>query len=363
MSNSIGTLFRVTSFGESHGQCVGVVVDGCPAGVRLEAEIVQKDLDRRRAVDQVGATLRREPDLVRLLSGVHEGYTTGAPVCMVVDNTDTDSRAYQEFVRTPRPGHADYPARIKYGGYNDPRGGGRFSGRITAGFVMAGAVARAVLDRIGVEICAHTVAIGGVEAPPCDPDAIRLLNRQNSLSCCDESSSASMVAAIEDARARGDSIGGVVECVVLGLPAGIGEPVFSGVDSEIARAVFAIPAVKGVEFGAGFALCRARGSEANDPYSLSGDTVVTAKNDSGGVLGGLTNGMPLVLRAGFKPTPSVRMAQQTVDLETMTLAELTISGRHDACIVPRAVVVVEAVVASVICDLGLRSGLVPRVMR
>ena len=363
MSSSLGTLFRITSFGESHGPCVGVVVDGCPAGLKIDVEDVQRDLARRSALSQPGATPRREPDMVRFLSGVYEGRATGAPLCMIVENTNTDSSAYAEFVTKPRPGHADYPARVKYGGFNDPLGGGRFSGRITAGFVMAGAVARLVLGRAGIEVDAHTVAIGGVEAPPCDARLIRERSRLNSLSCCDETSAVRMAESIETARARGDSVGGVVECVVRGLPPGIGEPVCAGVESEVARAVFAIPAVKGVEFGGGFALSRSHGSEANDPFGLDGGRVVTTKNDSGGVLGGMATGMPLVLRVAFKPTPSIAVAQRTVDLEANAETELTVRGRHDTCIVPRAVVVVEAMVAVALCDLALQSGFIPRVMR
>lgn len=362
MSDNLGVLFRITSFGESHGKCVGVVVEGCPAGVNVEADMIQNDLDRRRAKDQVGATPRREADIARVLSGVYQGRTTGAPICMIVENTDTDSQTYSEYMRTPRPGHADYPARIKYGGYSDPRGGGRFSGRITVGFVMAGAVARAALARIGVEVCAHTVGIGGVEAPPCDPKSVRVLSQKDSLGCCDEASSALMGEVIEAAKAQGDSVGGIVECVVLGLPVGMGEPVFAGLEGEIARGIFAIPAVKGVEFGSGFALCRVRGSEGNDPFVVRDGHVVTAKNDSGGILGGMSTGMPVVLRVGFKPTPSISRAQTTVDLDKRTAAELVITGRHDACIVPRAVVVVEAVVACVLCDLALQSGLMPRLI-
>ncbi len=362
MSDNLGLLFRITSFGESHGKCIGVVVEGCPAGVNLEVDMIQNDLDRRRARDQMGATPRREADIARVLSGVYQGHTTGAPICMLVDNADIESHEYSEYMRTPRPGHADYPAGIKYGGYNDPRGGGRFSGRITVGFVMAGAVARAALARIGVEVCAHTVGIGGVEAPPCDPKSIRVLSGKDSLGCCDEASSALMGKVIEAARAQGDSVGGIVECVVLGLPVGIGEPVFAGLEGEVARGVFSIPAVKGIEFGSGFALCQVRGSEGNDPFAVRDGRVVTARNDSGGILGGMSTGMPVVLRVGFKPTPSISRAQSTVDLDKGTAVDLVIRGRHDTCIVPRAVVVVEAVVACVVCDLALRAGLMPRVV-
>jgi len=363
MSSSLGGQFRITSFGESHGPCIGVVVDGCPAGLNLALEDIQRDLDRRRAGDQPGATPRREPDAARFLSGVYEGHTTGAPIAMVIDNLNTDSGAYEAFARTPRPGHADYPAAVKYNGLNDPRGGGRFSGRITAGFVMAGAVARLVLRSVGVEVDAHTVAIGGVEAPWCEPTLIRERRQRYSLACCDDLSARVMAEAIEKARTADDSVGGVVECVALGLPVGLGEPVFAGLEGEIAHAVLSIPAVKGIEFGAGFDLCEKLGSEANDPFDIVDGKIVTTKNDCGGALGGLSTGMPLVLRVAFKPTPSVGVEQQTVDLASKAAARLSIRGRHDACIVPRAVVVVEAMVCCVLCDLGLQAGFIPRVMR
>jgi len=363
MSDGLGQLFRMTSFGESHGTCVGVVVEGCPAGLALDAAAVQRDLDRRASLGQPGSTPRREPDAVRILSGLYQGRTTGAPLCMMVDNLGADSAAYTELIDRPRPGHADYVAGVKYGGFNDPRGGGRFSGRITAGFVMAGAVARAALACIGVEIDAHTVAIGGVESPRCDPGEVRQRRAASPVSCCDAESSARMVEAIECARQRGDSIGGVVECVVRGLPTGVGEPACAGIESELARGVFSIPAVKGVEFGDGFALSRMCGSASNDPFVMRNGQVSCASNHAGGILGGITTGMPLVLRAAFKPTPSIAVSQRTVNLNSGEEVEQTIHGRHDACIVPRAVVVVEAMVAITLCDLLLQGGFMPKVMR
>jgi chorismate synthase len=283
---------------------------------------------------------------------------------MVVDNTNQDPGAYEHLAVTPRPGHADYPAGIRYGGWNDPAGGGRFSGRITAGFVMAGAVAKTVLrTTVNVEVCAHTVAIGAVEALPCAPEDVPGRHRANALSCCDDVAAHAMAEAVRAAQAAGDSVGGVVECVALGLPLGMGEPVFAGVEGEVARALFSIPAVKAVEFGAGFALSRMRGSAANDPFAMRDERVVTTKNDAGGVLGGLTTGMPLVVRAGFKPTPSISRSQRTVNLESGTDTELAVTGRHDACIVPRAVVVVEAMVAIALCDLGLRCAAIQQVVR
>jgi len=363
VSDSLGARFRITSFGESHGSCIGVVVEGCPAGVQLDLEVVQSELDRRMSAGQPGATPRREPDRVRIVSGLYRGHATGAPICMMVDNTRQESDSYNRLAVTPRPGHADYPASLRYGGWNDPAGGGRFSGRITAGFVMGGAVAKAILATLGVAVCAHTVAIGDVDAPPCAPEYVPSRHRVNALSCCDDAAAVAMAKAIEAARTAGDSVGGIVECVALGLPAGLGEPVFAGVESEVAGALYSIPAVKAVEFGAGFALCRTRGSTANDPFVMRQGRVVAAKNDSGGVLGGLTTGMPLVVRVGFKPTPSISRPQRTVDLERGMETELVVAGRHDACIVPRAVVVVEAMVAVVLCDLGLCCGAIQQVVK
>ncbi|MBN1857063.1 MAG: chorismate synthase [Dehalococcoidia bacterium] len=358
MSNSLGTLFRITSFGESHGPSVGIVVDGCPAGLPLTPEQIQQDLDRRRPSTHPGSTPRKEPDTVRILSGVLDGHTTGAPICMLIDNTDAHSDAYAPLADIPRPGHADYPARIKYGQMNDPRGGGRFSGRITAGFVMAGAVAKAVLNTLDVRVFAHTTRIGTIEAPSTDLSVAQDAWRRSTLSCSDDATAAAMEREIEEARAAGDSVGGIVEGVVVGLPVGLGEPVFSTVEGEIARALFAIPAVKAVEFGAGFGLCSLKGSQSNDPFTFDSGTVVTSKNDAGGVLGGLTTGMPLTVRVGIKPTPSISSPQDSINLKTGETEALSISGRHDACIVPRAVVVIEAMIANVLCDLALQGGFI-----
>ena len=358
MSNSMGTLFRITSFGESHGPSIGIVVDGCPAGLSLSSDQIQQDLDRRRPAMKPGSTPRRESDTVRILSGTLNECTTGAPLCMVIDNTDVQSDAYASFADIPRPGHADYPARVKYGDMNDPRGGGRFSGRITAGFVMAGAVARALLSTLGIQVFAHTTQIGTVRAAASNMSAAREAWRRNPVACSNNAAALAMEREIEEARASGDSVGGIVECIATGLPVGLGEPVFSTLEGEIARAIFAIPAVKAVEFGAGFGLSLSRGSQTNDPYSFDQGRVITTKNDAGGILGGMATGMPLVVRVGIKPTPSISSSQASVNLRTGTNETLSISGRHDACIVPRAVVVVEAMISNVLCDLALQGGFV-----
>ena len=362
MSNSIGTTFRVTSLGESHGRCVGVVVDGCPAGLRLDVDALAREMARRRPGASSVTTSRSEEDAVEVLSGVHEGHTTGAPILMLTWNRDQDSSKYDEIRDTPRPGHADYPARARYGGFNDHRGGGRASGRITAGFVMAGAVAKQLLATMGVEVIAYTRAIGGVEALQPTVEEIRANTEASMVRCPDATASAAMIRVIEEAKRDGDSVGGEVECLALGLPAGVGQPVFDTIEGDVAKALFAVPAIKAVEFGAGRKLASMRGSEANDPYTAEGGVVGTASNNSGGVLGGITTGAPVVVRAAFKPTPSIGKTQRTVDLATRNETEISVGGRHDPCIVPRAVPVVEAMVAVVLADHALRRGLIPQVL-
>jgi len=359
--SSIGTLFRVTSIGESHGRCVGVVVDGCPAGLRLDLDALAGEMARRRPGTSSVTTSRSEEDQVEALSGIHEGHTTGAPILMLTWNRDQDSSKYDAIRDTPRPGHADYAARMRYGGFNDHRGGGRASGRVTAGFVMAGAVAKQLLSTIGVDVLAYTCTIGGVEAP--EPTIEKIKAAEASIvRCPDADASTAMIRAIEEAKRVGDSVGGEVACVATGLPAGIGQPVFDTIEGDIAKALFAIPAVKAVEFGAGRRLAGMRGSEANDPYTIVGGRVAVASNNAGGVLGGVTTGAPVTVWVSFKPTPSIAKTQKTVDLAAGAEAEMSLEGRHDPCIVPRAVPVVEAMVAVVLADHALRRGIIPPVL-
>lgn len=362
MSNSIGTALRVTSFGESHGRCIGVLLDGCPAGLLLDVINIQRELDRRRSGQSSITSKRSEEDRLDLLSGIYNGYTTGAPICMLIWNGDQESSKYDEIRLKPRPGHADYAARVRYGGFNDHRGGGRFSGRITAGFVMAGAIAKQLLDIIGVEVLAYTTSIGGIEAPLVSIEEIRSNTERTPVRCPHIPTAEKMIAAIEAARDEGDSLGGEVECVALNLPAGVGQPVFDTMEGDISKALFAVPAVKAVEFGAGKRLASMRGSEANDVYGLKAGKAVSLSNNMGGILGGLSNGMPIICRATFKPTPSIYRTQRTVDLGEIVETKLTISGRHDPCIVPRAVPVVEATVAMVLTDQAIRRGLIPMVL-
>jgi chorismate synthase len=361
--NSIGNIFSITVFGESHGACIGVVIDGCPAGLALNDSDVQPALDRRRPADNVVSTARTEKDRIEILTGTFNGFTTGAPVCILVRNEDVDDSDYERIHELLRPGHADYTARVKYGGFNDWRGGGRFSGRITAAFVMAGAVAAKLLSSIGISIVAHTIEIGGIKALPVDFSKIAEKAGKNPLRCADPGAAAEMTGLISEAGKKGDSLGGVIECIALNVPPGLGEPVFDNLDGDIAKAIFAIPAVKGVEFGAGFTVAGMKGSENNDPFAVDDGRIFTRTNNAGGILGGISSGMPLVVRVAVKPTPSISSEQTTVDISKMESAVLNIGGRHDVCIVPRAVAAVEAMVAITLCDFAGMAGLIPGVLK
>ncbi len=362
MSNSIGTQFVVTSFGESHGRCVGVVIDGCPAGLPIGPDEIQAEVDRRRPQSSAGGTGRREEDRVEVLSGILNGTSTGAPICLLAWNRDTDSSAYKEIISTPRPGHADYTAFLKYGKYNDFRGGGRFSGRITAGFVMAGAVAAKLLSLRGIEIIAHTVQIGDIRADPHPSHITRYNIDRSPVRCADPAAARKMMALIKAVQKEADSIGGMVEVRAINVPGGLGEPVFETLEGELSKAFFAIPAARGVEFGAGFSAAFMKGSQHNDLFILKNKKVVTLTNHAGGISGGLSNGMPIVARIAFKPTASIGRKQRTVNLKTGRTIDLSIKGRHDSCIVPRAVPVVEAMMSLVLCDFALRAGYIGRVI-
>ncbi|MBA7506800.1 Chorismate synthase [subsurface metagenome] len=363
MGNSLGKLFIITSFGESHGRCVGITIDGCPAGLPITEEDIQGEVDKRKPGVSMAATKRAEEDKVEILSGIFNGITTGAPICLVIWNRDIDSSEYEKTRFLPRPGHADYTAFMKYGGFNDFRGGGRFSGRITASFVMAGAIAKKLLNLIGIEVLAHTIEIGGVKAEPKGFDEIRENIDKNPVKCADLKAAEAMSKAIEKVKEEGDSIGGIIEGIALNIPVGLGEPVFDTLEGDLAKALLAIPAVKGVEFGSGFSATRKRGSENNDLFTIRNGKIVTVTNNAGGILGGISNGMPIVLRVAVKPTSSIAKSQQTVNIKDMENASLTVKGRHDVCIVPRAVAVVEAMMAVTLGDFAMRAGLIPRVIK
>ncbi len=362
-SNSIGKEFVVTCFGESHGRCVGAVIDGCPAGLPLNEEDIQKELDKRLPKKEEIVSARREEDAVELLSGTYEGFTTGAPICILVWNKEVISDDYDAIRHTPRPGHADYPAKIKYLGFNDHRGGGRFSGRLTVAFVMAGAIAKKLLTLAGIEVLAYATEIGGVKmrSTPSLED-IREKTYGSSVRCPDPKVAVEMEETILKAKKMGDSVGGIVECIASNVLAGVGEPIFDSLDAELAKMLFDIPAVKGVEFGVGFEAARLKGSENNDSYVIRDGEIEAVTNNAGGVLGGLSSGMPIVVRVAVKPTPSISKEQKTVDLLNMADTTVQVKGRHDSCIVPKAVPVVEASVAMVLVDQLLRAGLIPKVL-
>ncbi|MCW3994567.1 MAG: chorismate synthase [Candidatus Bathyarchaeota archaeon] len=362
--NSIGKEFIVTSFGESHGKVVGVVVDGCPAGLPLSEADFQEELDRRIPAERKIVSARIEKDNVKILSGVFNGFATGAPIAVMVENKETNSNDYEAIKDLPRPGHSDYPARIKYGGFNDYRGGGRFSGRITVALILAGVIAKKLLNRYNVDVLAYTIAIGNIKSTKkFTAEEIRKNRSQASTRCPDLSCAERMEEAIIAAKAAGDSVGGVVECIALNMPVGVGEPLFDALDADLAKAVFAIPAVKGVEFGAGFRAAELMGSQNNDAFLVEGGKVVTATENAGGVLGGLSNGMPIELRVAIKPTPSIAKEQRTVNLSAMENASITVKGRHDPCVVPKAVPAIEAVVAITLADHMIRSGVIPKVLK
>ena len=362
-NNSFGKTFKITVFGESHGILVGAILDGCPAGLTVEETIVQKELDKRRPGLNSISTSRKEIDKVVISSGLFKGKTTGAPICMTIENKDVDSSPYEVTKSRPRPGHADYPAHLKYGGYRDYRGGGRFSGRLTAPIVAAGAIAKSLLALWEVEVLAHTIEIAGIrlEKQP-SIDEIRREVYSNPIRCADRNVADRMKAAVLQAKEVQDSVGGLIEGIVLNVPVGIGSPIFDNLDGDISKIIFSIPAVKGIEFGAGFNASRIKGSENNDQYCLEDGAIKTRTNNSGGILGGLSNGMPILLRVAFKPTPSIGMSQKTVDLEEMKEVPLILSGRHDPCIVPRAVPVVEAAMAICLADHMINSGVIPGVL-
>ncbi|MBO1679181.1 chorismate synthase [Bittarella massiliensis (ex Durand et al. 2017)] len=354
MSSSFGSRFRVTLFGESHGPAIGAVIEGVTPGLRLEEEYIRAYCARRLARGAY-STARHEPDLPRVVSGAVDGVACGTPLTVVIENTSTRSGDYGPQSRIARPGHADYTGHLRYDGFNDVRGGGHFSGRLTAPLVYAGAVASLMLRRQGVAIGAHAAEIAGVTDTPFDPVSVgprefdALHGRD--FPVLDPAAGEGMQAAIAAARADCDSVGGVVECAVTGLPAGVGDPFFDTLESRLAYLLFAIPAVKGVEFGAGFSAARMRGSESNDPFVSEGGRIRTSRNAAGGIQGGISNGMPILFRAAFKPTPSIAKPQQTVNFVTGEALTAEIRGRHDPCIVPRAAVCVEAAAAIALADL------------
>ena len=355
MKNSFGSSVILTLFGESHGIGIGAVLDGLAPGITVDEDFIRSQLSLRRPVGDI-STPRAEPDNFVIESGVFGGKTTGTPICIVIPNVNTRSKDYSELRSKARPGHADYAAYTKYHGFEDYRGGGHFSGRITAGIVAAGAVAISALKNKGIYIGTHIKSIAGVTDREFRniADDIKAVS-QKEFAVLEDGVKEKMINEITAAKADGDSVGGVLETAVVGLPAGIGEPWFGGVENVLSSALFAVPAVKGVEFGAGFDFCRMYGSEANDAYEYRDGRVVTKTDNCGGVAGGMTTGMPVIFSVAMKPTPSIFVEQDTVDLNKKTDVKLTIKGRHDPCIALRAVPVVESAAAIAMADLILDS--------
>ena len=359
--NSLGRVFTVSSFGESHGKCVGAIIDSPPSGLRIDRQHISLYLKRRMM--GYGSTRRKEPEDFEILSGVFRDHTTGAPLLLLIWNRDVDSSFYESIKSKPRPGHADYVARIRYGGWNDYRGGGCLSGRITAGFVAAGSVALQLLTKIGIRIYAYSKSIGPVSTETTPREEILKSVYENPLRTIPSDSYDSMCNIIERAKQSGDSVGGVVECWIFGLPVGIGDPVFHSLDSDIAYANMCIPGIKGVEFGLGFQCTRMLGSEFNDSPIIKDNKVIYETSKSGGILGGISTGAPIYFRLAVRPTPSIYLPQRTVDLEKMAEAELKLEGRFDTCIVPRVVPVVECVTAIVLVDHLMYQGFIPQVLK
>lgn len=356
MCSTYGEYLKLSIFGQSHGTAIGACLDGIPAGLPVDMDALAAFLGRRAPGRNAYSTPRKEADAPEILAGIVDGFTCGAPIAAVIRNTNTRSGDYDNLKDCPRPGHADYTAQIKYGGYQDTAGGGHFSGRLTAPLCIAGGLCKQWLEREGIYICAHIAAIAGIHDRPFDPVNPEIRAIRADFPVLEETQGAEMREKIEEARSMGDSVGGIVECAVVGLPAGLGEPMFGGMEGRLAQILYGIPAVKGVEFGDGFGVADRLGSENNDPFRIVEGKVVTTTNHCGGILGGITDGMPLLFRAAFKPTPSISKPQESVSLSDLENRELIVKGRHDPCIVPRAVPVVEAAAAIALMDILLLDG-------
>jgi len=358
MSSTYGEILKLSIFGQSHGPAIGMNLDSVPAGLPVDFDALQAFLNRRAPGQGEYTTSRKEADRPEFLSGIVDGFTCGAPIAAIIHNTNTRYDDYSDLKDCPRPGHADYPAQIKYNGYQDVAGGGHFSGRLTAPLCIAGGLCKQWLALKGIRIGAHISVLAGVADEPVfldwvnpDLDAVSA-----DFPVINPSAGDKMREQIAKAKAEGDSVGGVIECIIAGLPAGLGEPMFGGIESKLAQIIYGVPAVKGLEFGSGFSGSELRGSQNNDPYTIAGNQISTLTNNAGGILGGITTGMPLIFKVAIKPTPSISRSQQSVSLERMEQQELIVQGRHDPCIVPRAVPVIEAAAAIAIFDILLLEG-------
>lgn len=353
MSSTYGENLKLTIFGQSHGPAIGMTLDGIPAGLSVDFEELQSFLNRRAPGQNDWSTPRKEEDKPEILAGIVDGRTCGAPIAAIIHNTNTRSGDYDNLKNYPRPGHADYTAQVKYGGFQDAAGGGHFSGRLTAPLCIAGGMCRQWLETMGIRVGAHIIQIGTQKAEHFDPLCPQLDQVGQIFPTLTAESAESFQSVIAQARSEGDSVGGRIECAITGLPAGIGEPMFGGVEGRIAQILYGIPAVKNVGFGASDCFAQMRGSESNDAFTIENEEVRTVTNNCGGILGGITNGMPVIFDVTIKPTPSIAKPQQTVNLQTGENTTIEVKGRHDPCIVPRAVPVVEAAAAIAIFDMIL----------
>lgn len=351
MSSLYGDILKMSIFGQSHGPAIGVTLDGIPAGLPVDLDVLQKFLNRRAPGQNDYSTPRKEEDAPEFLSGIVDGYTCGAPIAAIIRNKNTRSGDYSNLKDCPRPGHADYTAQIKYNGFQDVAGGGHFSGRLTAPLCIAGGLCKQWLEIKGIHIGAHIASIAGIEDDSFDPLSPQLDAVCSDFPVLNSDKGAQMRTEIAAARADGDSVGGIIECAVTGIPAGFGNPMFGGIEGKMAQIIYGVPAVKGVEFGVGFGCAALRGSQNNDTYYMDNGDVRTATNNCGGILGGITNGMPILFRAALKPTPSISLTQQSISLSRGENCALEVKGRHDPCIVPRAVPVIEAAAAIALFDI------------
>lgn len=355
MSSTYGDKLKLSIFGQSHGPVIGMCLDGIPAGLPVNFEKLQLFLNRRAPGGDAFSTTRKEADSPEFLSGIVDGFTCGAPIAATIPNQNTRSGDYDNLKDCPRPGHADYTAQIKYKGFQDVAGGGHFSGRLTAPLCIAGGLCKQWLEEKGIQIGAHILNLSGIAD---EPDTLDWINPdfskiRNDFPVVNHEAGKKMQDAINDAKKDGDSVGGIIECIIQGLPAGLGEPMFGGIESKLAQIIYGIPAVKGLDFGSGFCGSYLRGSQNNDAYAIEDGRIVTKTNNSGGILGGISNGMPLVFSVAIKPTPSIAKTQNSVSISQMKEQSLSVQGRHDPCIVPRAVPVVEAAAAIAVMDLYL----------
>ena len=355
MSSTWGNSVKISIFGESHGKAIGVVIDGLPPGEEIDFNKIYHQLKRRSPGNNSISSKRNEADVPEFLSGILENHTTGTPLCAIIKNTDTQRSDYKNIESILRPGHADFTGKIKYKGFNDIRGGGHFSGRLTAPLTLAGAICSQILSRRGINIFAHIYSIHNIKDNPfssihIDKSIAKSLT-QSSFPLIDKTKEGSMKNLIEEAKNSSDSVGGIIECAITGLKAGIGSPIFGGIENQISSIIFGIPAVKGIEFGNGFECTHLKGSENNDAFTIENENIRTVTNNHGGILGGISSGMPIIFRTAIKPIPSITKKQQTVDISKKTLTTLSIKGRHDPCIVPRAVPVIEAATAIAIINL------------